>query len=318
MNTGNRFGGDPAMGAWVTYGLGSPNQNLPGFMVLPESAFPQGGAANWSNGFLPAYYQGTALRPTGSPILDLAPADEKPREIQRQNLDLLAGLNRDHQEQHPHHQELAARMDSYELAFRMQAQVPSLLDLSRETLSTRERYGIDAPLTDEFGRKCLLARRLIEQGVRFVQVYSGGWDSHDYIERSHRSRICSIDRPVAALIADLRERGLLDETLIVMCGEFGRSPDNGLRSGGMAYGRDHNAKAMFAVLAGGGVKKGVRVGATDEIGAAAQEKVRPIQDFHVTLLHLLGLDDNRLTYFHAGRFKQLSQTGGKIIQDLLA
>lgn len=318
MNTGNRFGGDPAMGAWVTYGLGSPNQNLPGFMVLPEAAYPQGGSANWSNGFLPAYYQGTALRPTGSPILDLAPADDKPRDIQRHNLDLLGALNADHQQQHPHHRELAARMESYELAFRMQAQVPSLLDLSRETLSTRERYGIDGPLTDEFGRKCLLARRLIEQGVRFVQVYSGGWDSHDYIERSHRSRIRSIDRPVAALIADLRERGLLEETLIVMCGEFGRSPDNGLRGGGMAYGRDHNAKAMFAVLAGGGVKKAVRVGATDDIGASAAEKVRPIKDFHVTLLHLLGLDDNRLTYFHAGRFKQLSQTGGKVIPDLLA
>lgn len=318
MNTGNRFGGDPAFGAWVTYGLGSPNQNLPGFMVLPESAFPQGGSANWSNGFLPAYYQGTALRPTGSPILDLKPADAKPREMQRANLDLLSELNADHQKEHPFHKELAARMESYELAFRMQAQVPTLLDLSRETAATRARYGVDGPLTDEFGRKCLLARRLIEEGVRFVQVYSGGWDSHDYIERSHRARIRSIDRPVAALIADLKERGLLEETLIVMCGEFGRSPDNGLRGGGMAYGRDHNAKAMFAVLAGGGVKKGVSIGATDEIGAEAVEKVRPIQDFHVTLLKLLGLDDNRLTYFHAGRFKQLSQTGGKAIAELLA
>ena len=163
-----------------------------------------------------------------------------------------------------------------------------------------------------------MARRLIEDGVRFVQVFSGGWDSHDYIERSHRARIHSIDKPVAALISDLRERGLLDETLVVMCGEFGRSPDNGLRGGGMAYGRDHNATAMFAVLAGGGVKAGVSVGATDEIGAAAVESVRPIQDFHVTLLKLLGLDDNRLTYFHAGRFKQLSQTGGKVIEELLA
>ncbi len=318
INTGNRFGGDPAMGAWVTYGLGSPNQNLPGFVVLPEAAYPQGGAANWSNGFLPAYYQGTALRPTGSPILDLKPADHKPREMQRANLDLLSALNADHQRQHPDHEELAARMEAYELAFRMQAQVPTLLDLSRESAKTRERYGVGGKLTDEFARKCLLARRLIEDGVRFVQVYSGGWDSHDYIERSHRARIRSIDRPVAALIADLRERGLLEETLVVMCGEFGRSPDNGLRGGGMAYGRDHNAKAMFAVLAGGGVKAGVSVGATDDIGASAVETVRPIKDFHVTLLKLLGLDDNRLTYFHAGRFKQLSQTGGKVIEELLA
>jgi uncharacterized protein (DUF1501 family) len=176
---------------------------------------------------------------------------------------------------------------------------------------------VDSPLTDEFGRKCLLARRLIEDGVRFVQVYSGGWDSHDYIERSHRARIRSIDRPVAALIGDLKERGLLKETLIVICGEFGRSPDNGIRGGGMAYGRDHNAKAMFAVLAGGGVKKGVAVGATDEIGAEAVDVVHPIRDVHVTLLKLLGLDDNKLTYFHAGRFKQLSQFGGKVISELI-
>ncbi len=318
INTGNRFGGDPAFGSWVTYGLGSPNQNLPGFIVLPEAAYPQGGAANWSNGFLPAYYQGTALRPSGSPILDLTPADGKPREIQRANLDLLASLNADHQTAYPDHTELAARMESYELAFRMQAQVPDLLDLSRETASTRAQYGIDSKLTDEFGRKCLMARRLIEQGVRFVQVFSGGWDSHDYIERSHRARIRSIDQPVAALISDLRERGLLKETLVVMCGEFGRSPDNGLRGGGMAYGRDHNNKAMFVVLAGGGVKKGVEVGATDDIGSQAVEVARPIRDFHVTLLKLLGLDDNRLTYFHAGRFKQLSQTGGKVIEELLA
>lgn len=318
INTGNRFGGDPALGAWVTYGLGSPSQNLPGFLVLPEAAYPQGGAANWSNGFLPAYYQGTALRPTGSPILDLLPADGKAREMQRANLDLLGSLNRDHQQLQPEHEELAARMESYELAFRMQAEVPSLLDLSKETLNARERYGLEDKATEEFGRKCLLARRLIEQGVRFVQVYSGGWDSHDYIERSHRARIRSIDRPVAALIADLRERGLLDETLVVMCGEFGRSPDNGLRGGGVAYGRDHNAKAMFVVLAGGGVKKGIAIGKTDDIGEQAVELARPIQDFHVTLLQLLGLDDNRLTYFHAGRFKQLSQTGGKVIQELLA
>jgi hypothetical protein len=302
----------------VSYGLGSPNQNLPGFMVLPEAAYPQGGAANWSNGFLPAYFQGTALRPSGSPILDLMPADGKPREMQRANLDLLGALNADHQDRHPQHEELAARMESYELAFRMQAEVPSLLDLSQETLATRARYGLEEKTTEEFGRKCLLARRLIEQGVRFVQVFSGGWDSHDYIERSHRARICSLDRPVAALVADLRQRGLLEETLVVMCGEFGRSPDNGLRGGGMAYGRDHNAKAMFVVLAGGGVKNGVSVGKTDDIGAEAVESIRPIQDFHVTVLNLLGLDDNRLTYFHAGRFKQLSQTGGKIIHELLA
>ncbi|MEQ8787737.1 MAG: DUF1501 domain-containing protein [Pirellulaceae bacterium] len=317
INTGNRFGGDPAIGSWVTYGLGSPNQDLPGFMVLPEAAYPQGGAANWSNGFLPAFYQGTALRSTGSPILDLLPPEGTTRDVQRGNLDLLSALNRQHQQKHPHHDQLAARMESYELAYRMQAKVPDLLDLSREDAGTLARYGVGEKMTDEFGRKCLLARRLVERGVRFVQVFSGGWDSHDYIERSHRARIRSIDRPVAALLGDLRQRGMLDDTLVVMCGEFGRSPDNGLRGGGMAYGRDHNAKAMFAVLAGGGVKAGAEVGATDEIGAAAVEQVRPIKDFHVTLLHLLGLNDNKLTYFHAGRYKQLSQTGGELIEELI-
>lgn len=318
MNTGNRLGGDPGVGGWVTYGLGTINQDLPGFVVLPEAAYPQGGSANWSNGFLPAYYQGTALRPTGSPILDLNPPPGVTRDVQRQNLDLLARLNTDHAQRHPNHDELAARMASYELAFRMQAKVPGILDITKEDAATLEMYGVGDHETDEFGRKCLLARRLIERGVRFVQVFSGGWDSHDYIERAHSARMRSVDKPVAALIADLKRRGMLEETLIVFCGEFGRSPDNGLREGGVAYGRDHNANAMSVLLAGGGVRAGTIVGATDEIGEKAVDVVHPIKDFHVTLLRLLGLDDNKLTYFHAGRFKQLSQTGGQLIPELIA
>ena len=316
MNTGNRFGGDPAIGAWVTYGLGSPNQNLPGFIVLPEVSYPQGGPSNWSCGFLPSHFQGTALRPKGSPILDLLPPDGVTRTRQRRALDLLAELNARHEESHPEHAALAARATNYELAFRMQVEVPELLDLSRESEKTLREYGVGEDPTDPFGRKCLLARRLVEQGVRFVQLYHGSWDSHDYIQRAHGQLVSAVDRPIAALIADLKRRGLLDETLVVWCGEFGRTPDNGVR-GGTAYGRDHNRKAMTIWMAGGGVNAGMTIGATDELGMEAIEEARPIRDFHVTLLKLMGLDDHKLTYYHAGRFKQLSQFGGDPIESLI-
>lgn len=318
MNTGNKFGGDPAVGSWVTYGLGSENQDLPGYIVLAEAGFPQGGSGNWTNGFLPAYYQGTPLRAEGSPILDIHPPAWKTREHQRKNLDVLADLNRGHMAEHPGHDELAARMANYELAYRMQTEVPGVIDIESEPESIKEMYGLEDKETAQFARRCLLARRMIEKGVRFVQIFSGGWDSHDYLERSHKARIYSIDKPVTALIKDLRQRGLLDDTLIVWLGEFGRSPDNHHRGGGVAIGRDHNAHAQSMFFAGGGVKAGHVVGATDEIGDTAVEVVHPIKDLHVTLLHILGLDDNKLTYFHGGRFKQLSQTGGQVIKELLA
>ena len=317
MNCGNRFGGDPGIGAWVTYGLGSVNQDLPGFLVLPEVSYPQGGAANWSNGYLPAFYQGTPLRPTGSPILDLQPPKHVTHERQRRNLDLLARMNHRHAQQHPEHQELSARLESYELAFRMQTEVPDAINLSGETQTTLSMYGIGNDATDAFGRKCLLARKMVEKGVRFVQLYNGTWDSHDYIERAHGNLVRGVDQPIAALISDLKERGLLDSTLIVWCGEFGRTPDNGVR-GGTAYGRDHNPNAMTIWLAGGGCNAGHTIGATDETGMAAVEDVHHVRDFHVTLLRLLGLNDNKLTYYHAGRFKQLSQFGGKVIEKLIA
>ncbi len=316
MNCGNRFGGDPAVGAWATYGLGSENQDLPGFLVLPEVSYPQGGAANWSNGYLPASFQGTPLRPQGSPILDLSPPPGVSPSRQRKNLDLAAKLNDRHAERHPSHAELDARMQNYELAFRMQMQVPEVLDLSGEDTKTQSMYGIGNNATDGFGRKCLLARKLVEKGVRFVQLYHGSWDSHDYIERAHGNLVRGVDQPIAALIQDLKQRGLLDSTLIVWCGEFGRSPDNGVR-GGTAYGRDHNPSAMTIWLAGGGVNAGHTVGATDELGMTAVEEVHHVRDFHVTLLRLLGLDDNKLTYYHAGRFKQLSQFGGQVIDRLI-
>jgi len=317
MNCGNRFGGDPAIGAWVTYGLGSVNQDLPGFIVLPEISYPQGGSANWGNGYLPAHFQGTALRSKGPPVLDLNPPPGITPEHQRANLDLLGKLNAKHAEDHPWHDELKARMNNYELAFRMQMQVPEVIDLEKEDARTKDAYGIGKAATDAFGRKCLLARKLVEKGVRFVQLYNGTWDSHDYIERAHDNLIRGVDQPIAALITDLKQRGLLDDTLIVWCGEFGRTPDNGVR-GGTAYGRDHNPKAMTIWMAGGGCKAGHTIGATDDRGMEAIEEVRHVRDLHVTLLRLLGLDDNRLTFYHGGRFKQLSQIGGQVIEKLIA
>lgn len=320
LNTGNQFGGDPAMGAWVCYGLGTVNRNLPSFVVLPDVAYPQGGAANWSSGYLPAYYQGTPLRPEGSPILDMSPPKTVLREQQSANLGLLRELEGLQQARYPEHAELTARLESYELAFRMQSEMPGVVDLSRESADTLAMYGIGGPDrdADALGRRCLLARRLIQNGVRFVQVIAMGWDSHDYIEKAHGARIRAIDKPIGGLLKDLKRTGLLDETLVVWAGEFGRTPDNGIRRGSTSWGRDHNPNGMTTWLAGGGSKAGTIVGATDDVGGSAVEVVHPLRDFHVTLLRLLGLDDAKLRYFHAGRDKQLSQVGGEVIRELIA
>ena len=317
MNTGSRLGADPALGAWATYGLGTLNQNLPGYVVMTELAFPQGGTGNWSNGFLPAYYQGTRLRTEGSPILDLNSQAWKSREHQRRALDELAFLNGKYAAAQPEQGDLAARMETYELAYRMQMEVPEVLAIEGESEATKEMYGLNEKHTATFGRQCLLARRMIEKGVRFVQIFSGGWDSHDYLERAHAERIRSVDKPMAALIKDLKRRGMLQDTLVIWMGEFGRTPDNNKRGGVYSLGRGHNADAMTMLMAGGGVKPGV-VGATDELGLSAVDVAHPIRDLHVTLLHLLGLDDNKLTYFHGGRYKQLSQFGGQVIGDLIS
>ena len=318
MNTGSRLGGYPALGAWVNYGLGSFNQNLPGYVVMTELALPQGGSRNWSNGFLPGQYQGTRLRPTGSPILDLHGPTHKNRSHQRQAMDELSFLNEMHGKKHPYHKDLETRMQSYELAYRMQMEVPGVIDLEGESEKTKNAYGLNQKETSEFGKQCLMARRLVEKGVRFVQIFSGGWDSHDYLERAHAARIKSVDQPMTALIKDLKNRGMLKDTLVLWMGEFGRTPDNNRRGGVYAIGRGHNNKAMTIMMAGGGVKAGTIVGGTDEIGAEAVEVAHPIRDLHVTLLHLLGLDDNKLTYFHGGRYKQLSQFGGQVIKELVA
>ncbi|MDQ2945277.1 MAG: DUF1501 domain-containing protein [Acidobacteriota bacterium] len=318
LNSGNKFGGDPAMGAWVTYGLGTTNENLPAFVVLPDNAYPQGGAENWSNGFLPPFYQGTPLRPSGSPILDMEPPAGVTRSEQRRDLDLLSELNYRQETEHPWQRDLSARIESYELAFRMQAQMPDAIDLAKESEETRKLYGIGEKETDAVGRRCLLARRLVEKGVRFVQVYASGWDSHDFIAEAHKSRMRGTDKPIAGLLQDLKRRGLLESTLVIWGGEFGRSPDNGIRRGSTVWGRDHNPAAMTLWFAGGGVKAGHIVGATDEIGQKAVEVVHPIRDVHVTILALMGLDDAKLTYMHAGRFRQLSQFGGEVIREIVA
>jgi hypothetical protein len=318
MNTGSRLGGDPAVGSWMTYGLGSVNQNLPGYVVMTELASPQGGSKNWSNGFMPAYYQGTQLRAEGSPILDLQRPEFKTQEHQRKAIDELAFLNAEHAKSNPANDLLAARMENYELAFRMQTSIPDVIDIRKESKQTIDDYGINDPDSAVFGRQCLLARKLVESGVRFVQIFAGGWDSHDFLERAHATRIRSVDKSIAALIGDLKRRGMLDDTLVVWTGEFGRTPDNNKRGGVYSLGRGHNADAMAMFFAGGGTKKGTIVGATDELGVKAVECVHPIRDIHVTLLHLMGLDDNKLTYLHSGRYKQLSQFGGQVIKEIIA
>jgi len=316
MNTGSRFGGEPAIGSWVNYGLGTSNRNLPGFFVLPDVYVPQGGTGNWSNGYLPAHLQATVLRNGKSPMLDLARPQGISSEMEEAQIRYLSKLEKRHQNQHPEHKLLESRMLNYELAFRMQEEIPEILDLSGESKLAKEGYGLEDGRSDQaFARRLLLARRLVEKGVRFVQAYSVGWDSHDDLKTAHANRIRGVDRPIAGLIRDLKERGLLDSTLVVVCGEFGRSPDNAVKRG--RVGRDHNPQAMNILLAGGGVASGKVIGATDEIGEKAVEVVHPLRDFHVTLLHLLGIDDNRLTYFHGGRFRQLSQVGGQVIRELV-
>ncbi|RUL87660.1 DUF1501 domain-containing protein [Tautonia sociabilis] len=320
MNCGRVFMGYPSLGSWVGYGLGTENENLPAYVVMtqPEGT-PEGGAPCWGAGFLPASYQGTLFRPGPKPIIDLKPATgEFSREQQRRTLDLLQSMNRDGPD--PGEPELEARIASYELAFRMQAEAPEAVDLSEEPDETRRLYGLDDPRTNEFGTRCLLARRLVERGVRFVQVYSGGgpvamqWDAHADVNENHEKMCGRTDRPVAALLTDLKRRGLLEETLVVWGGEFGRTP----ASEGGSRGRDHNATGFSMWMAGGGVKGGTILGSTDEIGLNAVEEPAHINDLHATILHLMGLDHTRLTYLHSGRDERLTDVGGRVLTGLLA
>jgi hypothetical protein len=320
MNTGFLRQGYPCLGSWATYGLGTENQNLPGFVVmLDPRGGPIGGAPNWGNGFMPATYQGTQFRTTGSPIIDLQPPAGATREGQREQLDLLAALNGKHRQTHPGESELQARIDTYELAFRMQQHAPEAVDLAQESAVTQQLYGIDNPASAHFGKQCLMARRLVERGVRFIQVYSGGghsdqnWDAHGNVNSNHELHCRETDKPMAGLIQDLKTRGLLDETLIVWTGEFGRTPtaQNGA-------GRDHSPRGFTSWLAGGGVKGGHAVGATDDFGFKSVENVVHVHDFHATILHLMGLDHELLTYFHSGRDMRLTDVSGRIVKEILA
>jgi len=309
MNSGKLQSGSPAMGSWVNYGLGSVNENLPGFVVmLDRTGGPISGAKNWSSGYMPATYAGTVIRPEGSPINDLSLHQGMTRPMQRELLDSLGRLNERHSALRPDQHELSARIATYELAFRMQQHAPEAVDLSQETQATRELYGLDDDQTRDFGARCLLARRLVERGVRFVQVYSGGahnddnWDAHGDLVANHTKHAGATDQPVAALLKDLKQRGLLEETLVVWGGEFGRQPT---AEYGVGTGRDHNSYGFTMWLAGGGIKGGLSIGATDELGAQAIEQPMHVRRLHATVLKQLGLDPNGLTYFFRGLDQKL-------------
>ncbi|HWB13908.1 MAG TPA: DUF1501 domain-containing protein [Pirellulales bacterium] len=309
MNSGKILSGSPALGSWVNYGLGSVNENLPGFVVmLDPSGGPISGAKNWSSGYMPATYQGTVLRSKGAPILDLDSPEGMSRPLERRLLDALRVENEAHFAERADNSDLAARIASYELAYKMQEHAPEAIDVDQETEATHKLYGLDNPRTLDFGRRCLLARRLVERGVRFIQLYSGGnhsdsnWDAHGDLVKNHEFHAGNTDQPIAGLIADLAQRGLLDSTLIVWGGEFGRQPTAEYAEG---TGRDHNSYGFTMWMAGGGIKGGQSVGTTDELGSAAVESPFHVKHLHATILHQMGIDPNRLSYFHGGLDQKL-------------
>lgn len=305
MNTGSILMGNPSFGSWVAYGLGSENQNMPAFVVLPDPGGGlKGGPPAWGSGYLPASYQGVTMRSGNSPILDLRPQPGVSVRQQRSNLALINSLNQRHLQLRDHDDQLNARVKAYELAFRMQMEAPDLVDLKGESASVQKLYGLDDPNTRDFGQRCLLARRMIERGVRFVQLYSGdtkGWDAHKNVDKNHTEYCLRTDRPVAALLQDLGQRGLLEDTLLIWGGEFGRMPMSE-----QGKGRDHNPWGYSMWLAGAGIRGGRAYGATDEIGLRAVTNKVHIRDFHATLLHLLGIAHYDLTYFHNGLDKRLT------------
>ncbi|MEZ6134497.1 MAG: DUF1501 domain-containing protein [Pirellulaceae bacterium] len=322
MNTGKTLIGRPSLGGWAVYGLGSENEDLPGYVViLDKRGGPISGQPNWGSGFMPATYSGTLFRPVGDPILDLRGPPHMTRKAQRAQLDFLAELNQQHLDAHPDGRELAARINSYELAYRMQSATPEAVDLSQETQSTLDMYGVGREPTDEYGRNCLIARRLVERGVRFIQLYSGGghleetWDAHAGIESNHGQHGAEVDQPISALLTDLKQRSLLDDTLVIWGGEFGRMP---FSEGKDAPGRNHNPYGFSMWLAGGGVKGGMNYGKTDEFGFEAVEDKVHLHDLHATILHIMGLDHELLTYFHQGREESLTDVGGNVVHDVLA
>lgn len=316
MNTGSILAGRPSLGAWATYGLGTANQNLPTFVTMADGAEVLGGAKNWSAGFLPAAYQGTQFRSSGSPVFYLKPPEAVSDAQQRGKLELLSQLNQRFSASRQDDTELLARLNSYELAYRMQSAAPEAIDLSKESEATRKLYGMDNPVTQKYGTMCLMARRLVERKVRFIQLYSGsgsGWDAHANIEANHTKMCASVDLPIAGLLADLKSRGLLDTTLVVWGGEFGRTPFNEKGNG-----RDHNPWGFTIWMAGAGIRGGQIIGATDEIGLRAIERRSHVHDIHATILHLLGLDHLRTLYLHNGRLERPTITDGEAIRELIA
>ena len=317
MNTGSILMGRPSLGAWVSYGLGSDNRNMPAFVVLPDpGGWPKGGSPAWGGGYLPAAYQGTVVKGGQPQIEHLATPNGVSAEQQRKTLDFIAESNRDHLAKRADDSELSARISAYELAYRMQAHAPEVVDLSKETEETKALYGLDRKESAEFGTRCLLARRMVERGVRFVQLYCGdtnGWDSHSDLEKNHGALCLQSDKPVAGLLTDLKRRGLLKDTLVVWGGEFGRTP---MTEG--TNGRDHNPHGFSMWLAGGGVKSGQALGATDAIGLRAAEGKTHVHDVQATILQLLGLNHKKLTFRHNGRNERLTDNGGEVIEAALA
>jgi hypothetical protein len=325
-NSGFRTLGFPAAGTWISYGLGCEVDNLPTFVVLPDSrSLPTGGANNWTSGFLPARHQGVVLNTSGPPVRDLVPASGVDRNVQSARFAALEEFNRRHLNQRPGDDALEGRLRSYELAARMQLAVPEAADLAQESAATRTRYGVEQKECADFARGCLLARRLVERGVRFVQLWSGAafgqevhWDAHSNVPDNHRREAAKIDRPVAALLGDLRERGLLDDTLVIFNTEFGRTPYAESAGDQAGAGRDHNADAFSVWLAGAGLKHGIAYGQSDDIGWKTAENPVDVHDFHATILHLLGIDHTRLTYYHNGIDRRLTNVHGRVLTELLA
>ena len=317
MNTGSILMGKPSLGSWIAYGLGTANQNMPAFVVLPDpGGGAKGGPPAWGSGFLPASYQGTTMRPGINPILNLQSQPEINRQQQLGTLDIVRQLNALHLEARDFDDELAARVSAYELAFRMQTAAPQIVDISSETKETHQLYGIGQKDTDEFGVRCLLARRMIERGVRFVQLYAGntsGWDAHSDVEKNHGTMCRRTDKPVAGLIRDLKRRGLLEDTLVIWGGEFGRMPMSE-----QGKGRDHNPWGYTVCFAGAGVRGGMAYGATDAVGLRAAENKVHVHDLHATILHLLGLNHELLNYFHNGRDERLTDVAGRVVEEILS
>jgi hypothetical protein len=315
MNTGSIFMGRPSLGAWVSFGLGAENQNMPAYIVLPDpNGWVKGGAPAWGNGYMPANYQGTVFRGGVSPILNLNNPPGVDDLQQRRTLDLIGQLNSRHVLQRGEDSQLSARIAAYELAYRMQSHASEVVDVSRESRATQALYGLDRNETAEFGTRCLLARRLVERGVRFVQVYCGdtnGWDGHSNLEENHGRLALQSDQPIAGLLRDLKARGLLESTLVIWGGEFGRTP---MSEG--TTGRDHNPYGFTMWLAGGGVKGGQVIGATDPVGLRAVQDPCHVHDLHATILHLLGLNHLRLTFEHNGRRERLTDTAGEVIDQV--